>query len=615
MTSDPSIDPRDETIRAILQLAAPLGRAASLDAVVDTLSRAGLDMLGAAAVAVIIDADLCGGTPGVRRVASSEGDQAEAVVAIDAIAATPWGGDMVGSDRSTGVSRDDLDDAAAALLDALGAVDLDVHPLGVPDERFGCIVVAWSAHRRREGAEAALRARALRDLGTMAVHTTRLATQLNRLAQRDALTGLANRQLFVDRVERAVASAHRRHRNLAVLLVELRGLPTDEEAADAALVELAGRLSGALRLEDTVARVDASCFAVLLPELDDPAPALDVAAKVRDTVGGLVGFGEARAEVSSSIGVALSPYDSRDAEGLVSCAEIALCRARALGRDHIVRYEPALLADRERRSTLEGELRDAIVAASIGSRELLVEYQPQVDLADGRISGLEALVRWNHPTRGRLVPTEFLGAAEDSGLVVALDTWVLTRVVRDLEMWRAAGLTVPRVGLNVSTRDLRDDAFVDTLADVLGRTGLPAGSLELEVADGLPIDDDGVAEAALVRVRELGVTIAIDDFGTRRSELGRLATAPVDAVKVDRRFVGEILTVDGSGLLVDGIVALVAALGLRSIACGVETDDQRAHLAAIGCDAVQGWLFAEPIDASLIERLLSNATVRVPGTV
>jgi diguanylate cyclase (GGDEF)-like protein len=611
MAPDAPTDPRDETVRSILQLAAPLNRAVTVESVAEALARSALDMLGAAAVAVVLAPDLEAGLPGTRVVATSGTDHATAIEAVDCIVESAWGAELVQSDRSTGLARDDLDDAEVVLLDALGAVELDVHPFAIPGEHLGCVLVAWSPHRRREGAEAALRARALRDFGTMALRNASLLAQLRRRSLRDGLTGLANHNLLVERLDRAVAAARRRHRNFAVLLVEL-SIPSATEGAlrDQLLVELAHRLDTALRHEDTVARVGDAQFAVLLPELDDPAPALEVATKLRDLLAGPVGYGVEPLEVTSSIGVAVHPHDGRTGDELLDCAEVALCRAVALGRGHVVRYEPALLADRERRTVLENELRDALAAASTGGRQLVVEYQPQVDLSDGRISGLEALVRWNHPTRGRLVPNDFLVTAEDSGLVVALDTWVLTRVCRDLDRWRRQGLAVPRVGVNVSVRDLRDPAFVDVLDAMLERAELPTGSIELEISDGLPLDEDGTAAAALVRIRGLGVSLAVDDFGTRRSELGQLRAAPIDTVKIDRRFVAEILHAEGPGLLVDGIVALSGALGMRSVACGVETDEQRAHLAAAGCDAVQGWLFAEPIDGNLIARLLSHAPVR-----
>jgi diguanylate cyclase (GGDEF)-like protein len=600
----------------MLQLAAPLTRAGSVDAVAESLGRSALDMLGASLVAVIVEPDVAGGTTGTRYIASSSIEAARAADVMSRIEDTVWGRELVGAGRATGVTIDQLDDEGAALIGALGAIELDVHPLAVPDQHLGCLVVAWGAQGRRDGAEAALRARALRDFGTLALRNATLLARLHRRELRDGLTGLANRRLLVDRLDRAIASAHRHHRHLAVLVVELvtPAALTDHET-DHVLTTVAQRLTGALREEDTVARIDTVRFAILLPEIDDPGVALDVGDKVRDIVAIPVeNGGGSPFEAATGVGVAVHPHDGVEGHDLLAHGEIALCRARALGRGHVVRYEPALLAERERTTTLERELREAIVATSIGGRELVVEYQPQVDLVDGRISGLEALVRWNHPARGRLVPGEFLSTAEDSGLVVALDTWVLIRVCRDLEAWRRGGLAVPTVGVNVSVRDLRDPDFLGTLADVLARTAIPAHALELEIADGLPLDDDGVAANALEQVRALGVRLAVDDFGSRRSELAQLSVAPIDTVKIDRRFVEEILTSDGPGLLVDGLVALSGALGKRSVACGVENDDQRAHLARLGCDAVQGWLFAEPIDASLTERLLSRAPVRTTGT-
>ena len=306
-------------------------------------------------------------------------------------------------------------------------------------------------------------------------------------------------------------------------------------------------------------------------------------------------------------------------EELMRHADLAMYRAKALGRDGIVRYHRGLLHAVEERTTFEEELRTAIAEG-----QFAVDYQPQVDLADGRISGLEALVRWDHPTRGRLAPDEFLGVAVESALIVALDTWVLARACSDVRDWRQAGVAVPRLGVNIAADNLRDPRFVDALREIVARTSLPAGAIELEVAEALPLDDDGPGRSALERLRADGITLAVDDFGSRRADLGSLRAAPVDVVKVDRRYVAEIDRPDPDGppasllaegpLLVDGIVALAGALGLRTVAIGVETQAQRSYLARIGCDAVQGWLYAHPLDADLVVRVLRHSEVAPPPT-
>ena len=605
---------RDETVQGMLGLAAPLARASTVDAVASALARSALAMLGAESVAVVIEPPTDRSTLGARGVATARAPHVVVAELFGQIIDSRWGAELVRSPRQVSAGPDDLDDEGAGLLAALDARAIDALPLSVPGEPLGCVLVAWSHGRDRADPELALRARAIRDFGSMAVRSALLLGQLRHRAMHDGLTGLANRQLFADRLDRAVASARRHHRTLVVLTIDLDGFkPVNDvlghDAGDEVLSVLGRRLAATLREEDTLARLGGDEFAVLLPELDEPRVALDVAEKVRLSVGEPIEIGADRIVVTPSVGLAVYPHDGRTREELMRHADVALYAAKSSGRDRVVRFERSLLTDLERRSGFENELRRAIAASSSGDPQLIVEYQPQVDLADGRVSGLEALVRWNHPERGRLGPDEFLTAAVDSGLVVALDTWVLTRACRDLDGWRRAGLAVPRLGVNVSTRDVLDPVFVETLTEIVARTGLPAGSLELEISDGLPLDDDGVADRALATLRLHGVRFAVDDFGSRRSELAQLRAAPVDTVKIDRRFVAEIGTGDG-GLLVDGMVALCGALGLRSVACGVESDAQREHLSALGCDAVQGWLFAEPVDAALVGRLLTHAPVR-----
>lgn len=623
MDGEPGEDRRTETVRAVLELAAPLARSATVDSVAGALARSALSALDAVVVAVVVEPDVAGRVPGARGIAAIDRSPASIGEIVDRLVASPWCAAMTRADRPSSAGLDELDDEGAALLGALGATAIDAHPLAVPGEHLGCVLVFWGPDADRSDPELALRARAIRDFGTMAVRSASLLAQLRHRALHDGLTGLANRQLFLDRLDRALASARRHHRTLVVITLDLDGFKpiNDElghEAGDEVLAVLGRRLAGALREEDTLARLGGDEFGVLLPELDEPAVAAEVADKVRGVISEPIDLGSDRVAVTPSVGIAVFPHDGRTREELMRHADVALYRAKSLGRDRVVRFERSLLTELERRTGLEADLRDAIVAAASGDDQLVLEYQPQVDLADGRISGLEALVRWDHPTRGRLTPGDFLDAAEDSGLVVALDTWVLTRACRDMNGWRAQELAVPRVCVNVSSRDLRDPVFVEVLGEILERTDVPPGALELEVRDGLPLDDDGVADAALVRLRRRGVRFAVDDFGVRRSELGQLRVAPIDTVKIDRRFTAEIVdearsapSTDGPrGLLVDGIVALCTALGLRSVACGVETELQQRHLTAIGCDAVQGWLYADAIDADLVARLLVHAAVR-----
>ncbi|MGH2685578.1 MAG: putative bifunctional diguanylate cyclase/phosphodiesterase, partial [Actinomycetota bacterium] len=422
----------------------------------------------------------------------------------------------------------------------------------------------------------------------------------------DHITGLANQLLFQDRVSQALTQARKNRERLALLALDLDSFKKVNDSlghtvGNALLQRVAERLTGAAREVDTVARLSGDLFTFLLPGIGTPETAGVVAEKILEAIRRPFHIGEHELYMTASVGIALYPDDGTQAEMLLKNADSALHRAKDMGRNRIQIYAADMNELAQVRLARESELHNAL-----RRDELRVLYQPQIDLRSGRIVGVEALVRWEHPRHGLLAPDEFVPLAEESGLITELDFWVMRRACAQLQEWDIAGLPAMTVAVNLSGRHFETDRLPDNIARILHESGVDPARLELEVTEGVAVRDGAETLDALRRLRRLGVRFAIDDFGTGYSVLGRLRRFPVDRLKIDRSFISEIKSPSDDAPIVVAMIAMGRSLHLEVVAEGVETLEQQTFLRNHGCDQAQGYLFSRPVSAADIVRLLQT---------
>jgi diguanylate cyclase (GGDEF)-like protein/PAS domain S-box-containing protein len=436
--------------------------------------------------------------------------------------------------------------------------------------------------------------------------TRRYQEELAHQANYDVLTGLPNRNLLTDRIGHAISRAGRSGNSIAVCVLGMNQFGRINDSLGYAvgselLVAIAARLQSRLRAVDTVARLAGDEFAILLVDETTEAGTARQVQRV------LEGFTEAfvlqgrDVFVGASVGVTLYPQDGGDAETLLKRAEIAMHRAKEQGDVAFHMFTPEMDARVAERLSLESALRRAVERG-----ELLLHYQPQVDLAAARICGMEALVRWNHPDLGMVSPARFIPLAEETGLVVPIGDWVLRTACAQSRAWQQAGLEPVRVSVNVSARQFRQRDLTGSVAAALRDTGLDPRYLELELTESIIMQDVEAVIAIMRELKALGGELAIDDFGTGYSSLAYLRRFPVDRLKIDQSFVREIVTDRDAQAIAQAVISLGKALGLRVIAEGVETREQAQFLARHGCHEVQGYLYARPQAAENITALLGK---------
>jgi len=426
--------------------------------------------------------------------------------------------------------------------------------------------------------------------------------ELERHAHYDTLTGLANRSLLADRIERAIANAD----GLPVFTVSLDldhfKLINDtlgRRAGDDALRALASRIRGALRPSDTAARIGGDDFVLVLCGCADERQAAARIGQVRAALALPLELDGQRLVFGCSAGVSAYPVDGGDADTLVKHAEIAMYRAKTVGRNGVQFYAPHMNAQAFDRLALEGALRHALQ-----EQEFELHFQPQVDLASGTVVGTEALIRWRHPQLGTVQPDRFIALAEETGLIVPIGAWVLQAACRQNTQWQRDGLGPLRVAVNLSARQFAESDLVATVARVLEETGLAASSLEVELTESMMMGDVEGAIQTMLCLKAMGVKISIDDFGTGYSSLAYLKRLPVDVLKIDRSFVHDIAGSADGAALVEAIVSLAHGLRMGVIAEGVETLEQLDYLRGCGCDQVQGFIYGRPLPVDLLEPLL-----------
>ncbi|MBK1718727.1 EAL domain-containing protein [Thiocystis violacea] len=426
------------------------------------------------------------------------------------------------------------------------------------------------------------------------------------LTHRDPLTGLPNRSLFRELLTHAIAQAEVSHGQFALLFLDLDNFKTINESlghslGDQLLIGVGKRLQSLLPEGHAMARIGGDEFNLLL-ERDPNLPGIDLIAQhLIDALGEPFQIDGQSVYIGASIGIALYPADGLDGETLQSNADAALYQAKQQGRGILRFFSPEMTQRAKDRLTLEADLRRAIEGD-----ELLLHYQPQIDLASGAVVGLEALVRWRHPQRGMIPPGAFIPLAEESGLVVRLGDWVLRRACRQIKTWLEAGLAPRQTAVNVSAVQLSRGQLVESVKDALRETGIPPDRLELEITESFVMLDRDQSFKALAELRALGVRLSIDDFGTGYSSLAYLQRIEVHKLKIDLSFVRDVTTNSGNASIVKAIIALGHSLGLEIIAEGVEEQDQADYLRAHRCDVMQGYLVSRPLPVEEITRFLKD---------
>jgi len=453
--------------------------------------------------------------------------------------------------------------------------------------------------------------RALAGVAAGALHNAELFEQVKHQALYDALTGLPNLVLFEDRVSQALARSRRNGEQAAILFLDLDGFKKVNDSlghtiGNELLQQVAERLSGLVRTQDTVARMGGDEFTVLLCNLDDTETPQLVGDRILDAFRQPFHVGRQELFITPSMGIAIFPHDGTRYETLMKNADSALHRAKDRGRNNYQLYAAGMNASAHARLALEAELHNAI-----DHNELFVLYQPQVDLRTMLITGVEALVRWKHPRLGMVSPAEFVPLAEETGLIELLDAWVMERACEQGKQWADAGMPV-RISVNVSARNFQHGRLLGSVISILEKTQLDPRLLEIEVTESVAVLDANEPLAVLARLKSIGVRIAIDDFGTGYSMLSRLHDFPVDTLKIDKSFVQAINQETDQAPIVAAVITLAHGLELDVLAEGVETTEQLAFLQAHGCDSVQGFLFSRPIEPEAVRELVERGVMPTP---
>ncbi len=434
-----------------------------------------------------------------------------------------------------------------------------------------------------------------------------MVLKMSHLAQYDFLTDLPNRVLFNDRLDQAIAAARRHQRQVGLLFLDCDDFKEINDnlghaVGDLVLQSIAKRLVSAVRNSDTVSRQGGDEFVILLSELEKTEDAAICARKIVAALARPHHIGQQDLHVTVSIGSAIFPEDGRNAETLLKAADMALYEAKQSGRNAYRAFLPNMRVREVERQSVEGRLLEAIE-----KKEFCLQYQPQVELATGKVVGIEALIRWNHPDRGLVPPAEFVPIAEDSGLIVPIGRWVLGEACRQAAEWRKAGLLLPSIAVNVSPIEFRSIGFVDRLKGFLTEHSIGRGMLELELTETVLMRDTESTEEALRSLEQLGVRLALDDFGTGFSNLSYLKRFPISTLKIDASFAKDLSTKVGDRTLIAAIIGLGKALGQTVIAEGIETEAQLGVLRELGCEEGQGFLFCRPLPADDLVSYLTMA--------
>jgi diguanylate cyclase (GGDEF)-like protein len=441
----------------------------------------------------------------------------------------------------------------------------------------------------------------------------RISREREQLVSLDTLTGLPNRMLFMDRLEQSLIRAKRYNTQIGVMFIDLDRFKRVNDtlghaSGDQLIREVARRLRETVRADDIVARLGGDEFVVAVSDVVTLSSILQVVEKMLATV--TVPYQLVGREIfcSCSIGISIYPHDGTNASNLLKNADTAMYHAKNSGRNRFQLYDAAMNAMAEERLQLETELHYALER-----NEFVFHYQPQLNLKTGHIHAVEALIRWQHPKKGLLSPANFLDMLDETGDIVSVGRKLLLVACRQTAIWRAAGFTDLGVAVNVSGKEFWHSGLVDSIRNALTQSGLPPSALQIELTEGIFMDDVDAAEGKVQALKALGISVAVDDFGTGYSSLAHLKRFPLDVLKIDRYFVKDIHHAPASEALVSSILALCKGLNLGIVAEGIENRAQLESLRSLGCQVVQGYFISRPVPADAINALLSKNWLQALG--
>lgn len=443
----------------------------------------------------------------------------------------------------------------------------------------------------------------------------RMEDRVNHMAFHDELTSLPNRLMLSQRLDQALSRHRRAGSQAAILFLDLDRFKVindslGHEIGDVLLRQVADRLRIQSREGDTVARMGGDEFVVLIENFGNLADISTRAQRLVEQLSAPYVLGSNDCHVTVSIGISVFPADGSDAQTLLKAADLAMYRAKDTGRDSYLFYSPDMNVHTVERLELESDLRHALER-----QEFLLHYQPKVEVATGLITGIEALLRWNHPRRGLMSPMEFIPLAEETGLIVPIGEWVLATACAQTKAWQDQGLSKLGVAVNLSARQFADPMLLPKLTNIIRHSGLEPSSLELEITESLVMSHGEGAVAVLQKLKSSGVRIAIDDFGTGYSSLAYLKRFPIDTIKVDRSFIRDIPSDSGDKQITRAIIAMAHSLGLRVVAEGVETAGQLKFLRSQRCDTVQGYYLHRPLPEAEVAAILKLNRMHRDGLV
>ena len=496
----------------------------------------------------------------------------------------------------------------------LGAKALLVLPIIWQNAVVGAVVLGFATSAMLTDEERA-RARSLGDRVGVAFATAAKDEQLYYQANYDALTALPNRLYFKDQLARRYAQAQREPQPFALLFIDLDNFKSINDslghaAGDEVLRQTAERLKQCVRETDTVTRLGGDEFTIILAQIRATRDPESVAEHVLRSLATPFIIAGNEHFLSASIGIALYPEDGKSAEDLLRNADTAMYRAKEGGRGRFVYFEERMNVAAVARVNLERDLRRAI-----DRNEFSLRYQPQLDLRTGRVSGVEALLRWDSPDGGERLPAEFIALAEETGLIEPIGEWVLREACRQYVAWREEGVLLPHLAVNVSARQFRQREFVAKVRSIVRETGIAPQCLELEITESLLIDPNNGVAGMLDEIQALGIALGLDDFGTGYSSLAFLKRFPLRTVKIDRTFITDLGAADDSGAIAAAIIAMAHALQRRVVAEGVETERQAAILARLGCDHIQGYYYSRPLTVPLLAEFVNRVASEAPRRI
>ncbi len=428
------------------------------------------------------------------------------------------------------------------------------------------------------------------------------------IAQHDFLTGLPNRMMLHDRLTQAIAHAEREQRKVAVMFLDLDRFKAINDTlghlvGDKLLKIVAGRISSVARTSDTVSRLGGDEFAIMLPYVENADDIATIAVKLLTSIAGPCVIDGNEIEVTTSIGISVFPEDGDDSESLIAHADAAMYQAKGNGRNNYQFFTHEM-----NRRTLERMAIKNKLSHALDRNELFLLYQPQVDLQSGRIIGAEALLRWDHPLYGNVLPAQFIPIAEENGLIPPMGEWVLREACRQNQEWRKQGLMKITMAVNLSAVQFRQKNLGEIIKAILHESGLAPSGLELEITEGVVMQDAEAAILLLEDMKAMGLKLSVDDFGTGYSSLSYLKRFPIDKFKIDQSFVHDLTTDTDDAVIVSTIISMAHSLKLKVIAEGVETAEQLAFLKQQGCDEIQGYYFSQPVSAEKFTKLLSSGS-------